>query len=279
MLGGKNYYALIAGLREFTLDGAGKDFDAPAIVSEIREALGRSDVRVLELFYGWYDILNVVNMRAGRSQFNALGNFTQKELEAELAEPENLPEWMSRVVGAYNDPENTDYEDVDTSFRFERALFEAYYTECAKAKSSFLRAWSRFDRNLRNVIAAYTARGKQVPVVDALVGSDDITLSLTRSSAADFGLKGELEYIDNLLSTLSDEGNIVEKERTIDIIRWNKADELAEIDYFNMNAILSYLVKVNLIHRWMALDVQTGRAMYDRLVASMSATEKIKTNK
>jgi hypothetical protein len=276
MLGGRNYYALVAGLRELTMDGAGKDFDAPSIISEIREELGRSDLRVLELFYGWYDILNVVNIRAGRSQFNALGNFTREQLEAELAEPENLPEWMSRVVGAYNDPENTDYEDVDTSYRFERALFEAYYAECAKAKSGFLRAWSRFDRNLRNVIAAHTARGKQMPVVDALVGSDDIVLSLTRSSAADFGLKGELEYIDNLLSTLNDQDNIVAKERTIDQIRWNKSDELAEMDYFNMNYILSYLVKVNLIHRWMSLDEPTGRAMYDRLVSSMSATDKIK---
>jgi hypothetical protein len=275
MLGGKNYYSLVAALRQVAFD-AGKEFDAPAIVAEIRESLGRGDRRVLELFYGWYDILNIVNIRAGRSQFSTLGNFTRTELEAELENPENLPEWMSRVVGAYRDPENPDYEDVDTSFRFERALFEAYYAECAAAKSGFLRAWSRFDRNLRNVIAAHTARGKQMPVVDALVGSDDIVLSLTRSSAADFGLKGELEYIDTLLATLGDEGNIIEKERTIDLIRWNKADELAEMDYFNMNAILSYLVKVNLVHRWMTLDEQTGRQMYDRLVASMSAEEKIR---
>jgi hypothetical protein len=276
MLGGRNYYSLVASLRELAIDGVGKDFDAPAIVAEIRESLGRGDGRVLELLYGWYDILNIVNMRAGRSQFNSLGNFSRPELEAELDSPENLPAWMSRVVGAYRDPDNPDYEEVDTSFRFERALFEAYYAECAVAKSGFLRAWSRFDRNLRNVVAAHTARGKQMPVVDVLVGSDDIVLSLGRSSAADFGLKGELEYIDTLLTTLADEGNIVEKERTIDLIRWNKAEELAEMDYFNMNAILSYLVKVNLIHRWMTLDVETGRAMYNRLVASMSAVDKIK---
>jgi hypothetical protein len=276
MLGGRNYYTLVAGLREFSLGEVGKDFDAPAIVAEVREALGRGDARVLELFYGWYDIANIVNLRAGRSQFNELGNFTRPELEAELAEPENLPEWMARVVGAYLDPSNPDFDDVDTSFRFERALFEAYYAECAVAKSGFLRAWSRFDRNLRNVVAAHTARGKQMPVVDALVGSDDIVLSLGRSSAADFGLKGELEYIDNLLSALGDEVNIIEKERTIDLIRWNKSDELAEADYFNMNFILSYLVKVNLVHRWMTLDVQTGRQMYEKLVSSMSADEKIR---
>jgi hypothetical protein len=278
MLGGNNYYSLVAGLRQVTFD-AGKEFDAPSIIEEIREALGRGDRRVLELFYGWYDILNIVNLRAGRSQFSDLGNFTREQLAAELETPENLPEWMARIVGAYRDPDNPDYEDVDTSFRFERALFEAYYAECAVAKSGFLRAWSRFDRNLRNVVAAHTARGKQMPVVDALVGSDDIVLSLTRSSAADFGLKGELEYIDNLLATLGDESNIIAKERTIDLIRWDKADDLAEMDYFNMNAILSYLVKVNLVHRWMSLDEQTGRQMYDRLVASMSAADKIRNNK
>jgi hypothetical protein len=43
-----------------------------------------------------------------------------------------------------------------------------------------------------------------------------------------------------------------------------------------MNLILSYLVKVNLVHRWMTLDQETGRAMYEKLVASMSAAEKIR---
>ncbi len=276
MFGSKQYYGLVAGLCEYALEADNKGFDAKSVVEEIRAEFSATDRRVLELFYGWYDIANIVNIRAGRSQFNELGNFTREELAAELEKPENLPVWMAKVVDAYRDPENADYDEVDTSCRLERALFEAYYAECARSKNRFIREWNRFDRNLRNVIAAYTARSKDMPVVDSLVGSDDIVLSLSRSSASDFGLKGELEYIDNLLGALGDQANIVEKERTIDLIRWDKADELTEFEDFSTDVVLAYLVKVNIIQRWMALDPQTGRGMYEKLLASMSAADKIR---
>jgi hypothetical protein len=290
MFGGKQYYGLIAGLREWTLEGADKGFDAAAIVGEIRGVLSKADRRVTELFYGFVDLVNVVSLRAGRSQFNELGNLSREQLEAALAPVEGgadddewtdplnaLPGWMARVVETYlrpADPENED-EKQSLELPLERALFEAYYAECAGSKSAFLREWSRFDRNLRNVIAAYTARSKDMPVVDALVGSDEIVLSLTKSKAADFGLKGELEYVDNLLSALGDVASVVEKERAIDLIRWEKADQLVEFDSFGLPTLLAYLIKVGIIHRWTALDPAVGREMYDRLVREMNAEIKM----
>ena len=297
MFGGKQYYGLVSGLREWTLDGSSdKGFNAGGIVEGIRAELSRADRLTLQLFYGFADIANIAGIRAGRGQFDTLGNFSREQLEAALApappmqvgvagiagvaatDEEDplgvLPEWMVRVIAAYLRPDDSN-EDADTSLPLERALFEAYYAECAASKSDFLRAWSRFDRNLRNVIAAYTARSKDMPVVDALVGSDEIVLSLKKSSAADFGLKGELEYIDSLLAAMGDVANIVEKERTIDLIRWNKASELAEFDSFGMPTLLAYLIKIGIIHRWAALDPAIGREMYDRLVSEMGAEVKI----
>lgn len=282
MNGGGNYYGLVAGFREYTPETDNRGFDARAIVEEIREQLSKPDRRILKLFYCWYDVINIVNMRAGRTQFSDLGNFTREELAAGLengAGPENegtLPVWISNVLDAYRDPENTDYEGVDTSVRFERALIEAYYAECEKSGNRFLREWYAFDRNLRNVIAAYTAREKDLPVADSLIGSGDIVRLLARSAAADFGLRGELDYIDRLLAALDDEADIIEKERAIDLIRWEEAGELARFDYFNMNAILCYLVRVNIIHRWIALDPETGREMVRRLLSSMSVADRLR---
>lgn len=276
MFAGRNYYGLVAGLREYTPVTDNRGFDARTIIGDIRAELSKADRRILKLFYDWYDVINLVNMRAGRSHFSDLGNFTREELAAGLENRGELPVWMSKVLDAYRNPENTDYDDVDTSVRFERALIEAYYAECEKSGNRFLKEWYRFDRNLRNIIAAYTARGKDEPVADSLVGSGDIVRSLTRSAAADFGLRGELEYIDRLLTALSDEPNIIEKERAIDLIRWEEAGELARFDYFNMNTILCYLVRVNIIHRWIALDPETGREMVRRLLASMSVADRLR---
>ncbi len=57
------------------------------------------------------------------------------------------------------------------------------------------------------------------------------------------------------------------------MIRWEKADSLAEGDSFGAPTLLAYLAKVAIIGRWAALDPATGREMYDRLVNSMHANK------
>ena len=43
-------------------------------------------------------------------------------------------------------------------------------------------------------------------------------------------------------------------------------------NYFDLDFILGYLVKVNIIHRWAALDPQRGREMLGRLVEGLTAS-------
>ena len=149
---------LVAGLREITMDGERKGFDARAIIEAIREELTASDRRQLELFYRYYDAENLVNLRAGRSHFSTLGNIPRQELEKECKKPTELPAWMRTVLQVYADSESADDSEIDTEKAFERSLFTAYYKECKEHGNRFLRQWSDFDRNLRNVCAAYMAR-------------------------------------------------------------------------------------------------------------------------
>lgn len=273
-----NYYSLVAGLREYALDGENKGFDAAAIVGEILDTVTAADARQVRLLYGYYDCENLVALRAGRTAFNPLGNFTREELEAELKAPQQLSEALAAVVRAFADPEGEDAETVDTSARFETALFDAYYTLCRKQGCDFLRAWSEFDRTLRNVAAAVTARATGRPVEEVTVGGGDVVDQLQRSSAADFGLRGELPYIDGVMAAVNDEQNLLEKEHKIDVIRWNQALELAQFDYFDRNAILSYLVRINIVARWTQLDAVRGRAMFDRLIAEFDGRKWIAKN-
>ncbi|MBQ7791804.1 MAG: DUF2764 family protein [Rikenellaceae bacterium] len=269
----KNYYCLVAGLREYTLDADNKGFDAREVINEIREELSKHDRHSLELFYGYYDIENIISLKAARSRFNLLGNFSREELEQQVAQPTQLPSYMADVLRAYADPEGEEAESIDTSLPIERNLYAAYYAACAESGCRYLREWAEFDRTLRNVCAAYAARRAGQEVEGVVVGHDDITDSLSRSSASDFGLKGEVDYLDEVMAAVADEQNLVEKERKIDRIRWSMSDTLAEKDYFNINTILSYLSKLNIVQRWFALDERVGRAMYDELIASLSGRE------
>lgn len=274
---GNNYYTLVAGLREYTLDSDTKGFDATEIVAEILEQISASDASAVRLLYGYYDCENLIALRAGRAAYNPLGNISQEDLADELASPSRLPKSMAAVVKAYAEAEGEgdESEKVDMTIGFEKALLTAYYKECSRSGSRFMRNWSEFDRTLRNVAAAAVARSTDRNVGDSLIGEGDIVGQLRRSSAADFGLRGELSYVDAVISAVNDETNMVEKEHKIDLVRWEQAGELALFDYFNIDAILSYLVKINIVARWSLLDPKRGREMLERIMADLDGKDLI----
>ena len=249
---GSNYYCLVAGLREYTLEADAKGFDARAIVSEILEGVSRADARQVRLLYTYYDCEHLAALHAGRTVSEGLGNLTPDELAEELRSPRLLPDAVQQVLRAYADPEGEEAAEIDTAQRFEKALFGAYYAACEQEGCR-----------------ALAARAASRPVEEVVVGGGDVAEQLQRSSAADFGLRGELPYIDAVIAAVNDEANLVEKEHKIDLIRWNESLELATFDYFDIAAILSYLVRINIVARWMRLDAARGREMFDRLVAGL----------
>ena len=272
---GSEYYCLVAGLREYTLDTDAKGFDAQAVVAEVLDGVSRRDAAAVRLLYGYYDCENIAARRAGRSAHNPLGNFSREELAEQMKNPGRLPRRVADAVRAYADPESEQAGELDMDRRFETALFDAYYAECARSASRFLREWSLFDRNLRNIIAAVAARAAGRTPEEVVVGGGDVSGQLRRSSAADFGLRGELPWIDAVIAAVNDEANLVEKEHKIDLVRWNESTELAAFDYFDIDAILSYLVRVNIVARWTRLDDRRGREMFGRLLAELDGKELI----
>ena len=265
------FFCLVAGLKEYTLDADVKGFDAPALIAEIREGVSKRDRHAIDLLYTYYDIENIISLRAGREQFSGLGHFSRQELEEELRQPVRLPAWMGRVIAAFraeSDPETPAEERSEESF--EHRLLTAYYDTCARSRSGFLRRWSDFDRTLRNVTAALSARRLGLSPAGSIVGRGEIETALARRSAADFGLRSVVGYVEQVSAAMGSGANLLEKEHRLDALRWSKAEELACMHYFDLDYLLSYLVRINLIHRWAALDPARGRRMLDALMASFS---------
>ena len=273
------YYYLVAGLREWTLDSDTKGFDVREIVDEILDELSKSDRAAVKLLYAYYDCENIIARRAERERHNALGNLSAEQIDDMLATRNysSLSTNVAKVVKYFNEADDEDRDEENViSDSFERALFDAYYRDLAASKCSFLRAWGEFDRNLRNISAALAAREAGRSVSDVVVGGGDVVDQLKHSSAADFGLRGELQYIDSVISAVSDEKNIVEKEHKIDKVREAYAWDIASFDFFNINFILSYLVRVNIVARWMLLSPEVGRDMLNRLMSDLDAKDLVK---
>ena len=270
-----SYYALVAGFREYALDGETKGFDIEAILAEVFEVLSSKDKKTVELLYAYYDCENLISRHNGSSTHNPLGRLSSEEVEEELRNPQRMVAPLAKVVLAYASPESEYAEDVDLAQPFAKTLMTAYYKVCESSSSRLLREWSATDRTIRNVVAATLARRQGVAIESVVVGEDSVTESLSRSSAADFGLRAELPFVEQLVAAVADEQNMVEKERKIDNIRWAELSELSTFDYFDLNAVIAYLVKANMVARWAALDVKVGREMFDRLVAELDGKEMI----
>ena len=270
------YYYLVAGLREWTLESDTKGFNVREIVDEILAELTKRDREAVNLLYAYYDCENIIAYRAERERHNELGNLSREQIAEMFAEHNYslLSTNVAKVVNYFNPADDEERDDDNViNDTFEHALFEAYYRDLAESKCSFLNAWGEFDRNLRNISAALAAREAGRSVADVVVGDGEVVEQLKNSSAADFGLRGELQYIDAVISAVSDEKNIVEKERKIDKVREEQAWEIASFDFFNINFILSYLVRVNIIARWMLLLPEAGREMLNRLMRDLDAKE------
>ena len=269
----KSYYALVAGFREYALDGEMKGFDIEAILSEVFEVISSKDKKTVELLYAYYDCENLISRYNGSSTYNALGRLSSEEVEEELHNPTRLIAPLAKVVRDYTSTENEGDEDVDLSQPFAKALMTAYYKACAASGSRLLREWSATDRTIRNIVATTLARRQGVAAEGVVVGEDAVAKALSRSSAADFGLRTEVPFVEQLVAAVVDEHNMVEKERKIDNIRWAELSELSAFDYFDLNAVIAYLVKANMVARWAALDAKVGREMFDRLVSELNAKE------
>ncbi|MFI3259500.1 MAG: DUF2764 family protein [Rikenellaceae bacterium] len=279
----RDYICLVAGLREYTLESDTKGLDLDSLLEEIFEEFSKKDAASVRLLYGYYDCENLTSAFAGRKSYNPMGLISAEMIEAIIRGDQSgdedpmelIPEGVARVVESYTSKSGEIASESNTE-SFDRAIFAAYYEACAKSKSKFLRSWSEADRNLRNVAAAITARATERAIEDVVVGGGDVVDQLLRSSAVDFGLRGDLSYIDSVISAVSDEPNMVEKEHKIDQIRWSVVEELVEQEYFSADFVLGYLVKVNIVARWRMLDPERGREMFTRLMDGLSGSELIK---
>ena len=144
-----------------------------------------------------------------------------------------------------------------------------FYRVVSLLKNDFLRNYYGFDLQLRNVLAAVSARTAGVNPAPHLIGKNELTDALSHSKASDFGLKDQAEWFSFLLSIL-EELNLLEREQKIDRLRWEQANAISANHYFTMDVILCFLLKASILNRWMVLDKVEGQQLFKKLVKEIT---------
>ncbi|MBO4340544.1 MAG: DUF2764 family protein [Bacteroidales bacterium] len=153
------------------------------------------------------------------------------------------------------------------------ALNKDFYAEALSHSNAFIREFFRFDLNLRNAKVRYINRRLGRPSEqDTISGKgleDDSKLDIDgyRFNAGEFH---EAAKVESTLS-LSD---LISREKGLDEVTWEKADALTTFHYFDLTAVLGFIVKLHIVDRWISLDPESGRQLFRRLVDQVRGTFK-----
>lgn len=284
----RNYYYLVAGLPELLFEQDRKDFSVVNLKQEVRGNVHPSDYRLVEFLHLPYDNDNFLNKILNRGlEFNELGSI-DKSIFDELDENIHmLPIYMQDFYYQYTgktksaEEETAVHEKSQDFFEIEKLpevkFQETFYNLALNQGNSFLRYWFTFLRDFNNLLTGINCRRNGIDPSRHLVGNNWLTEVITKSQAADFGLKREVDYIDRLIQSV-DIPDILERERKLDLIKWDMSVELTTWDYFNINFILGFFIRAGIIHRWLKLDAKIGEELFKRLFDDLKSSYNLSQN-
>ena len=135
-----------------------------------------------------------------------------------------------------------------------------FYLKALTHKDKFIREYFRFDLNVRNAKVKYLNKALGRPAdKDVLSFPEGTPEQVMEFISEEFE---EAAALDNVLGA----GDILSRERGLDDLMWAKIDNLTLFNYFDIDVILGFIAKLNIVARWFKLDEQTGREMFKRLV-------------
>ncbi|MGI5913996.1 MAG: DUF2764 family protein [Bacteroidales bacterium] len=179
-----------------------------------------------------------------------------------------LPDLVFDVEGkafSYDETRNSLYELcsakdqklIDTlELGFDEANLNAsFYNDVALSKSRFLREYFAFDREFRNLKVSQLAIQQSIDPEEYLVGEIDRFF----------------EEKDKITAILN-EKNILDRERSIDKLIWDKVNDITAFNFFDIEKILAFLVKARITARWCAMDKEKGSEFFKELVDEVRGT-------
>ena len=267
----KYYYYLVAGLPELTLEDSKLSYTVADFKAELYPDLSDEDRRLIDLFYLKFDNANVLKLLKDKdAAIDSRGNYSAEELAEFISSLKQgdevadavFPSYLSTFISEYF---NTPAED---DFLHEDRLAALYYAYAMKCRNKFVSSWFAFNLTMNNVLVALTARKFKMDIAPLIVGDTEVCEALRTSGARDFGLTGEVDFLDQLVK-ISETEELVEREKKIDQLRWNWMEEATFFNYFTVERLFVFLLQLEMIERWISLDKEKGNQLFRSIIATL----------
>ena len=265
----QQYFYLIAGLPDLAVTDTHLPFTAKAFLDDMKNKTGIKDFElVCRLYYSRdnRNLLNILFNKNSRPQYE--GRYSLQELKKGIERNFELPNYMNDFIAAFKESGNH-----FTEAQWEARLTEAYFKEAMKTGNKFFKQWMEFELNLKNLLLLMSNRKQPLPFSQIIIEADEIAALMKENPSADFSTHPSIDFMNQAVKIIDIE-SVIEREKKIDALRWKKLEEMTFFNYFTVEAILSFIIKLMIIERWTMLKKEEGR---DFLTSMLNAfTEKIK---
>lgn len=266
-----NYYALVAGLPNIALDDSKLTYSIEAFRDEVYGTLTDKDRELMDLFFYKFDNKNLLlYLRDPESPLDSRGTLTPEQMselvkalkDGETCKDKHFPPYFLPFIQEYFGEEKTD------NISWEDRLASYYYEYAMNVRNKFVSAWFELNLNINNILAGFICRKFGLDKNLYIVGHNEVAEAVRSSNARDFGLGESVDYLP-ALQRIAEESDLMDRERKLDLLKWNWIDENTFFNYFSIEKVFAYLLQLEMIDRWVSLDKTTGEKMFRELIQGM----------
>ena len=266
----RNYYYIVASLPELSLEDGRLDYTIDNFRAEYYTEFSLKDRKLIDLLYLRIDNINVLKLlRDKDAQITKQGVYSVVELtnyisdlkEGNTIDDNLFPLYLSNYITSYSSMT----DDVLLQENYLATLYYEYAMNCGNA---FVSSWFEFNLNINNILSALIARKYKWNAASYIVGNTMVSEALRTSNARDFELSDEIDIFESL-NRISEVEDLAEREKKIDLMKWEWMEDASFFNYFTIERIFVFLLKLEMIERWIALDKEKGNVLFRKLIDSL----------
>lgn len=257
------YYFLGTALPALQI-GVPPEIDYQELMTLLKDNLTDVDFKRTIRLRWLYDIANMKAFWTGEP-FDRWGNLDKNELEEVLITRENyLPDFVYSYL--------EEYETKEERLQNYSRLYSSYFHEMINRTHGFQRQYALFERGMRLTLTAFRARqlGRSLEKELQYEDPDDeiVAQLLAQKDAKTFEPPAGFENLKPILEEFYN--SPMDLQKALYEYRFNKLEEIVDLDSFSIDRILTYLLEYIMVDKWNQLDKNKGVAIVDNIVKELS---------
>jgi len=266
----KNFYYFVTGLKDlpFIDEKVLFEYTVSDLIKDINLEIPKKYSKVIYDYLLYFDNINLINLLSEKKDFYNIGNFNIEELNEIIKEYKAKSEYaVSFTIPTYWNNFILNFIDNKREYSNLLPLDELlvyYYKYIAASKNTIFKKYIEYDFNLKNLAAAINCKKYKIGKEDFILPINEFSLRLVKEQSYDAIIKEEFDLLTEELSFL-EKLNILELELKLDYKRIAYIDELTTYEYFSIDKILAYLIKLSIVERWTKIDVDKGIQIFNSI--------------